>query len=224
MYEEYMLSIIDTSFQLPKGQYREEVHPKRHIVLHYTAGFSVNGALATWKKTPFRDGTAFIIGRDGVIYQVFDPRYWAVHIYRHFKGEDKRLYDFERQSIGIEIVNVAWLDEKGGVLHTYTKKPFCKIDETDRYVATPDGKGKWAAKKYWQSYTNEQYAAVEMLIRELSRDFQIPLNVPPPAGRIDPWTLEQLAGYTGVTTHCNYRKDKFDVGPAWDWERIGFGR
>jgi N-acetyl-anhydromuramyl-L-alanine amidase AmpD len=217
-----MLSIIDArTHTLPEGQYRREVHPKRHIVLHFTAGFSAGGALSTWKNTSWRDGTAFVLERDGTIYQAFDPRYWAVHIYRHKSGEPKEFYDFERQSIGIEIVNVGPLhvgksEGTKDALFTYTNKRHCDLAETDRYV-----RSSWKGRHYWQSFTYPQYESLRVLLRELERDFQIPVAAQPLGGRLDVWDTAALAGYRGVTTHCNYRKDKYDVGPAFEWEKAG---
>lgn len=216
-----MLATIKTTLQLPKGAYREVVFPKRHVVLHFTAGYNAGGALATWKRTPSRDGTAFIIDRDGSVYQVFDPRFWAVHIYRHQAGEDAALYELEKQSIGIEIVNLGPLTAGTGsknknVLYTYTGKKYCTLEETDRYIARD-----WKGKAYWQSYTMAQYDSLRVLLAELERDFQIPAKAHPLGERLAVWDTKALLGYRGVTTHCNYRRDKFDVGPAFDWQKAG---
>ncbi|MBE0645670.1 MAG: N-acetylmuramoyl-L-alanine amidase [Bacteroidetes bacterium] len=216
-----MLATINTNLQLPKGAYREAVFEKRHIVLHYTAGYNAAGALATWKKTPSRDGTAFIVDRDGQVYQVFDPRFWAVHIYRHQADENPAFYTLEKQSIGIEIVNLGPLtlgtgDKNKSVLYTYTGKKYCTLADTALYV-----QDTWKGKHYWQAYTNAQYEAVRTLCKELERDFQIPMNAAPLGDRLNVWDVKALTGYRGVTTHCNYRKDKFDVGPAFQWAKAG---
>lgn len=34
----------------------------------------------------------------------------------------------------------------------------------------------------------------------------------------DPHTFE---GYQGLATHANFRSDKWDIGPAFDWDRLG---
>ena len=26
--------------------------------------------------------------------------------------------------------------------------------------------------------------------------------------------------YTGISSHVNYRSDKFDIGPAFDWDKL----
>lgn len=216
-----MLATIKTTLQLPKGAYRDSVFEKRHIVLHHTAGYNAAGALATWKRSQSRDGTAFIVDRDGSIYQTFDPRYWAVHIYRHDSGENPDFYTLEKVSIGIEIVNLGPLSRGTGSknkdgLYTYTGKKYCTLSDTQLYVAE-----EWKGHKYWHAYTNAQYDAVRLLLRELERDFQIPMLAAPLGDRLAVWDTKALLGYRGITSHCNYRKDKTDLSPAWEWKRAG---
>jgi hypothetical protein len=33
--------------------------------------------------------------------------------------------------------------------------------------------------------------------------------------------LAHYAGFQGIAAHHNFRKDKWDVGPAFDWDRLG---
>lgn len=214
--------MIDTlKFTAAPGTFRDKIFEKKQICLHFTAGSTAAGCAASFRKSGA--GTAYIIDRDGKIYQWFDPRYWDSHIYRHKDGEDKRLYELEKATIGIEVVNIAYLvlgkgEKDKDVLYTYTKKPFCKLSDTDKYVQTT-----YRGQHYWQTFTEGQYAALRYLLPLLRDQFMIDFQAPAPKGypRLNAWDLDTLMGYRGLTTHANYRSDKYDIGPAFDWTRIG---
>jgi N-acetyl-anhydromuramyl-L-alanine amidase AmpD len=209
---------IDTiTYRAEKDGYHSDLHLKKKICLHFTAGFNARGAFSAFQQ--HKNGTAFIVDRDGKAYQYFDPKYWACHLYRHEHGEDKMLYDLEKDSIGIEIVNVAWLAPskkvKDNKLYTYTGKVFCDLDETDKYV-----KADYRGHFYWQSFTEQQYMAVREIVYAISQQANINIFNTPPGGRLSLWKLNDMWGYEGITTHANYRPDKFDIGPAWDWTKL----
>lgn len=211
---------------LDESEYYKQSFPKKQIVLHFTAGYSVPGAVSSFKRNKSRTATAFAIERNGTVFQLFDPRYWALHLYRHKAGdpEGKEKYDLERGTIGIEIVNIGPLDlgktdKDKNTLYTYTKKPYCSLDETSRYH-----QGTYRGKHFWQTYTHEQYESLSELLSMLYENFGIEPKSDPLAGALDYWPIEKMLEYNGVTTHGNYRRDKYDVGPAFEWARIGLQR
>jgi hypothetical protein len=51
------------------------------------------------------------VERDGTVFEVFDPRFWAFHL--GLAGTGGRV---DRRSIGIEIASEGWLEERGGEL------------------------------------------------------------------------------------------------------------
>ncbi len=214
--------MIDTlKFTAAPGTFRDQIFEKKQIVLHFTAGWNAAGCAASFRKSGA--GTAFIVDRDGKIYQWFDPRYWDSHLYRHEKGEDERLYKIEKQTIGIEVVNVAYFTlgkkaEDKNVLYTYTNKKYCTLDETDKYV-----QAEYRGRHYWQTFTEAQYASLRFLLGYLREQFMIDFQAPAPKGfpRLNRWDLDTLMSYRGLTTHANYRADKYDIGPAFDWTKIG---
>ena len=207
---------IDTqTHRAEKGAFRDKTFPKHQIVLHYTAGSSVSGCAASFRKSGA--GTAYILAPDGLIYEWFSPEYWDSHLYRHKTGERKELYHLEQTTIGIEIVNIGPLIDgikiKSGDpswLYTYTHKKWCLKTQFEKYV-----QWSWKRYDYWATYTMDQYHAVAELCRALGNRFGIPLvclNTD-----LTPIPIETLMNHTGITTHCNYRADKLDVGPAWDY-------
>lgn len=216
---------MDTeTFALSKDEYHHVTTTKRQICLHFTAGYSARGAYSSFVSNKGKTATAFVLERDGKVYQLFDPNYWALHIYRHKRGEDTRLYQIERQTIGIEIVNIGPLDlgkteEDKNVLYSWTGKRYCTLDETSKYIHET-----YRNKHYWQTFTAEQYHALKELVFDLSSAFNIPIMNDPLGGAIDYWPLDQMHPYYGLTTHGNYRRDKYDIGPAFDWTNLGMVR
>ena len=85
---------------LPAGQYFAEETKKIQIVLHHTVSAGTTNAVRDWfAQTAERVATAFVIGKDGSVLELFDPKHWAYHI---GKGSTSQ---HNKQSIGIEIVN-----------------------------------------------------------------------------------------------------------------------
>lgn len=211
--------VINTSkFRAPAEKWKKQRHEKKHICLHYTAGYTATRAYTAMdQKGGF---TAFIVDTNGEIYQLFDPAGWDTHIYRHKPGENPAFYQHEKESIGIEIVNLGWVypsKNKPNQLLTYTDKPYCTLDEREKYVVTTPYK----KHSYWTVFSQRQYDSVEWLVGVLSKEFMIPLHTAMPGDRIEKWDTDVLTGWRGITTHVNYRSDKYDIGAGFNWETIG---
>jgi N-acetyl-anhydromuramyl-L-alanine amidase AmpD len=210
-----------STFVLPPKEFAGDVIRKDLIVLHFTAGTTARSAFQTWRNDPQRVATAYLVDVDGTIYEVFPPQFWAAHL--GIKGS-KNAHD--KRSIGIEIANVGPLQpssEDPSALNWWPKKSkdapefttrFCGLDETDRYVATP-----YRGKSHFASYPDVQVDAVAALVRGLCEQFSIRKELPPEVRRFecDPPTF---ASYKGVCSHANFRTDKWDIGPAFPWERL----
>lgn len=217
--------MIDTeTLALPKGEYYNETTTKRQICLHFTAGHTAKGAYNTFLTGKGRVGTAFAVDRDGSVYQLFDPNCWALHLYRHKKGEDPKLYSIERMTIGIEIVNIGPLvlgkgEEDKNILYAWTKKPYCTLDDVEMYHQQT-----YRNMHYWAAFTPAQYVAVRDLVFDLSSSFNIPIMGDTPGPALEYWSLDKMYAFYGLTNHGNYRRDKYDIGPGFDWKRIGVNR
>lgn len=208
------LRIDRTSLVLAPSQYYPQITRKDLIVLHFTAGTTAHSAVNTWRATPEHVATAYVVDLDGTIYEVFPPEYWAYHL--GIKGGTP----LERRSIGIEIANVGPLElaqGNSGVLNWWPKQwgqKYCTRDESDRYV-----EASFRQKRFFAIYPGEQLEAVGRLVRHLCERFGIERRLPGSSARLecDP----AFAGYKGIATHVNFRPDKWDVGPAFDWDRMG---
>jgi N-acetyl-anhydromuramyl-L-alanine amidase AmpD len=216
------LEIDRTTLVLPAKQFIGETTAKEMVVLHFTAGTTARSAFDTWKNDEQRVATSYIVDIDGRIYELFPPRFWAAHL--GVKGTQNRL---DRKSIGIEIVNVGplapsaddpqvlnWWPPKTKGAPPFTTR-FCTRSETDRYVAA-----NFRDKGHFAAFPDVQVDAVGALVRELCRQFSIPLQLPSQAKRFV-CDVPAFDRYEGVCTHANFRQDKWDIGPAFDWDRLG---
>ena len=207
---------IDRSRRLPADQFVGEKQAKDLIVLHFTAGGSVEGAYQSWLSTQERVATAYLVDLDGHIYEVFDPTFWACHLgvaAAHNPG-----YRQDKRSIGIEIVNWGGLKlDPGEQLNCWPKQyrtRYCGANEKARYV----GKS-FRGIDYFAAFPEAQQAAVCRLTRSLCDQFAIPKQIPSDAQR-DRLDWSYYENYKGVASHQNFHAEKTDIGPAFDWERL----
>ncbi len=195
----------------PKQYYAIE-YPKDLIVLHFTAGRTAASAVNAWRANPDHVATAFVVDTDGGVYQTFDPRFWAYHLgIRGTSAHDKR-------SIGIEIANVGPLVRGDGNLNWWWndfRQPYCRIDERNCYV-----RASYRGKDYFAAFPPEQVRAVAALTLHLCERFGVSRVIPASEKRAE-FDPVFFAGFRGVATHANFRSDKWDIGPAFDWASLG---
>lgn len=179
------------------------------IVLHFTAGLSVSGAVNHWKTLKSGIGCPFIISKLGTIYSIFPSEKWAFHLGIRSKYGD--IHD--RRSIGIELVNPGPLRLKDDTMYWWPKNyttEYCKLTEYSKYVQRP-----WRGEQFFATFTDEQYASLNNLLHWLKVNFNIPLRA------LDfRATVEEAINWKGVASHHHFRADKFDIGPALDWSRL----
>jgi N-acetyl-anhydromuramyl-L-alanine amidase AmpD len=215
-------SIDRTRMSLSPSEFVPEITAKDLIVLHFTAGTTARSAFDTWRNDPRRIATSYIVDLDGSIYEVFPPSSWASHL-----GVSSPRSIQDRRSIGIEIANVGplqistddrrvlnWWPKRTAASPDFTTK-FCGLDETHRYVAA-DFRGK----SHFASYPDVQVDALSALVRMLCEQFSIPSTLPPLARRFT-CDVSAFSTYKGVCSHANFRQDKWDIGPAFPWDRLG---
>lgn len=201
------MKIIQENF--PETQYYKVANDKKIIVLHHTvSGNGIGGDINWWKQTPERVGTPFIIGRDGVITQIFDEKYWIHHLgiksflLRQF-GSTVSNDRLNQLSIGIELDSWGGLVKRSGKWYTDggTEIPLCNVQAYDKAY-----RGYYGFEKY----TALQLVALNELLQFLCNKWGIKKDYFP---EMFDFNAKAVKGYHGIWTHTSYRPDKSDCHP-----------
>jgi N-acetyl-anhydromuramyl-L-alanine amidase AmpD len=194
--------------RLSDDQFFQDVHPKKQIYLHHTAGgpSAVNVA-KFFNSQEGRVATAFVIGADGTIVQLFSSKHWAYHLGLKPEvfaenGVDYRSLD--KISIGIEICNYGPLAKRNGYFYNYVG------GKMDRSQIT-ELKSKYKGHIWWQRYTDEQIESTRQLLVYLCDTYGISKEYTDSIFNID---KRALKGENGVFTHNSVRYDKSDIYPC----------
>lgn len=188
--------------------FHETKTTKDMIVLHFTAGSSGATAASWFASRKDRVSTPYVVDTDGTIFELYDPAYWSFHL--GIKGT----HDHDKRSIGIEIANMGPLMLRDKTLCSWPnnfKQHYCEVTDTDRYV-----KSKFRGYEYYAAYTPAQFDSVKQLVAHLTEQFKISTAIPPEDKR-NQFDMNFFSSYAGIASHQNFRADKFDVGPAFDW-------
>lgn len=200
----------DTSF------YYEERNTKTQIVLHFTAGF-LKGDVAALSTQNNHVSTAFIIPRNGKILNMWSSAFWSYHLGSGAIGGNKAGC---KRTIAIEISNIGYLKKIGNHLVTVysDKDDYCELDE-DYYYTKLDT--PFRGQEYYATFSDKQYNSLISLLRYLTAEYDIPRAFLPEDKRYITGTESELPNFKGITSHVNYRTSgKWDIGPAFDWERV----
>jgi N-acetyl-anhydromuramyl-L-alanine amidase AmpD len=197
---------FNRSLRLPAGQWFSEEYPKRQIYLHHTVGGSAKSTVDWWIQDPSRIGTAYIVERDGTIFEVFPPGHWAYHI---GKGS---LDKHNRQSIGIEMASEGALINRDGKLYCFDGKKEFRGESVDLLQ-------EWRGYRYFDLYEEAQIISVCWLVRWLCEEFSIPKALIPFEDK-NIYRKELLDTFQGVLGHCNVREDKTDPNPSFNWKLL----
>ena len=190
-------------------------YPKSQIVLHFTEG-NLHGDLATLMKDDQHVSVPLVVARDGGIYRLFSPDYWAFNIGPNPIQDHKEV---SRKSVAIELSNYGPLKLKGNDLYNGYGDIYCTLDEKDAYIKLDKPWGNDGDfYVYFASFSDEQYDGLIILLRYLTAKYNIPRAFLPESVRYQP--TSQAVTFKGIVTHANYRKDKADIGPAFDWAKV----
>lgn len=201
-------------------------HPKERIVIHYTAG-QLRSDLGALTQNDKHISVAFVIARNGIIYQLFSSKFWSGHIGKGI-GNTNTGNAQDKVTIGIELSNYGYLTEKNGNLETYYSRQkdkngnpgpvdvYCSLADNAAYTKTS---APFRGQSYYSSYGDMQYDSLIILLRYLTAQYNIPRKFLPEAQRFA--ATEKVLQFKGIVTHINYRTDgKWDIGPGFDWKKV----
>lgn len=189
------MDIQKTDF--PDRCYYHLEYPKRMIVLHHTVSSNALSAVDTFRNNKAKIAVAYVIDKAGVIYELFNPHFWAYHI-----GSGST-YKHNQASIGIELVNEGGLKLSGNNYEWFFGKYKGEVFESD---------ASWRGYNYFAKYPEAQVLAAAELVKKLCSDFKIPADVLTNYC----YKPEYMEDYYGVLSHHNLRKDKSDVSLAFN--------
>lgn len=199
----------DQSFWYP------QLFEKKRIIGHFTAGY-IKGDMAALSKKNNHVSVPFVLARDGTIYKLFSSAMWSYSLGKGAAGGNEPM---GKSGVAFELTNVGYLREKNGMLLDPYGAVYCSMDDRDAYTTL--------AKPYrgytrFATFTDAQYKSTAVLLRYLSATYSIPLRLLPEDRRYD--VYRDVANWHGITTHVNYQPErygKWDIGPAFAWDRIG---
>jgi len=194
-------------YRLPENQYVPEKQTKTGIVLHHTVSRTAKSAYDWWLATDERVATAYLVEKDGTIYELFPADEWAWHL---GKGVGT---DNEKRTVGIEIVSEGGLQKVGDKYKSfYNPETGAGINHPEEWVV--DLGKTWRGYRYFDVYTKKQIQSVVNLVYMLSDTYKIPRKM-----HKDLWTYdESIKSFEGIFTHAQVRPDKTDVHPKFPLE------
>jgi len=202
---------IDRTMRLRAGlDYVATPHPKSLVVLHHTVGGSAASTFQYWMHDPRRVATAYLVERDGTVFEVFPPGMMAWHL--GVKGGD----ELERRSIGIELCSEGGLEVRNGHAYAFGTRDLGPVAQLGGRIEYHD----WRGFKCFDSYDPAQVDATIALVLDLCRRFSIPRLMPTPAECRGAGDLRRWYNYRGVLHHALLRPDKPDLHPGFPWERL----
>ena len=193
---------------LTNGQYLTSKEEKFSLFLHHTIGTNGISAWRWWNSTKTRVGTPYIIDRDAVIMECFDPSMWAFHL--GIKGDDNW---HEKHSVNIEMVSAGplhWVDKKFIFYPLWPNKMhFTIIPEEEVYSF----KKPWMGFEHWHLYNEDQLESLKWLIGKIALDFPS-IGIENNIDDIFTYNPKVVEDHMpGIWTHGTVREDKSDIFP-----------
>ena len=201
------MNINNTTLRLTDGCYFPEKIAKSLVLMHFTAGTTAKGAVDYWKILKNGISAPYVVDTDGTIYETYNPEFWSYHL--GFKGT----HAHDKRSVAIEVVNPGPLVLTGDTLYFWPKnfkEKYCMASETNRYVNSTLYRGY----SHFAAFTKAQMDVIPTLVQNICDRFKIPYEAIE-----DPLTFQPdyASRFNGIVSHSNFRADKYDVGPAFDW-------
>jgi len=192
----------------------KSISTKTKIVLHFTAGY-LGGDIATLTQPGNLVSVPFVIARSGHIYNLWPSNFWSYHLGPGASGGNTLM---SKTSIAIEISNIGPLIKKGDKMVTSysTFDIYCNYSENEYFEKINNYRGF----SHFAKFSPEQYLALRSLLKYLTWKYKIPYTILPKEKRYDVFTDSEALEFTGICTHVNFRSDKYDIGPAFDWNKI----
>jgi len=199
--------VINRLFRLPADQFFQESFIKRQIYIHHTVGGSAVSSFNYWLQQPERVGTAYLIDRDGTIYETFDPVYWCHHLgLKHARNKE-----LNQHSIGIEIASEGALQFHNQKLTAFDGKQVFRSGYVNNIH-------EWRGYQYFDSYEQAQIFSLYKLVKHLCEQHSVPKKCI--EQKLSTTYSEEFFDFNGILGHCNVRADKTDPHPRFRFDHL----
>lgn len=188
------------------SHFYKEKTKKTAITIHATAGI-LPADIGTLGQKNKKMSTHFVIGRNGIIYQLFDTDFWSYHLGSGASGGNTPM---SKKTVSIELSNLCPLKKVGIKLVDIYGKDYCLLSDTDAYI-----EAKYRAYDYWATYTPKQIGSLAILVDAICEKHSITKKFL--SDQME-WKLGEPAAT--IWGHQNVRKDKIDPGPAFDFNDL----
>lgn len=199
---------------LPDDEYYKEETNKTIITLHHTAGaHNPFNSISGWDlDTQGKVATAYLMGGrsttngddtyNGKIIRAFDDKYWAHHLGIKHKENLK----LNKQSVGLEICNYGPITPRNGIFLNYVGR---EVPESDVIKLDQPFRGY----TYYHRYTDEQLAETKKWIEYIANKHSIDIERKIYNREWFEFNAKYLTTPNKLTTHSQFRSDKFDLSP-----------
>jgi len=156
----------------------------------------LKGDLATLCKNDEHMSVAYVVARNGAVYELFNPKYWSYHLGKGSVGGNEVC---SKRSIGIELSNIGPLSKSGDDFITAYGDKYCGVADTTSYtkLATP-----YRGNEYFATFTDKQYESLNLLLEYLCTEFSIPKTLLP--------VLEFVLSFHSASEGCRYERKQYE--------------
>ena len=207
------------------NRFRAQVHDpdqKKGICLHYTVGRipsdlpTLTGEgdtlIAQYVSVPF------LICHAGYIYQLSNP---DTDLSWHLDSPIESGF-WHNQIIGIELSNLGTDIRPSHIPENFHQRHLLDLQE--------QGLGLFRNERFFERFTDAQYNSLRLLIKAICRRYP-QIRFEPLAegvrlnffGQHEHWGINdpnRLRRWRGISSHVNWSLTKWDIGPAFDWDRL----
>lgn len=189
-------------YKLSTNNYIETETVKKRIVIGNSFSINMNHYIGWTKRMNgrYKRTANYTVKLDGTIHEHFSPKYYSNYL------NDAKL---DSSTISIVLENEGWLSKdliNENVYIDYVGNIYNRGEVVEK---------RWRNFKYWAPYTNEQMESLVSLVKNLSVEYNIPLNI------VSHNTgFKDANKYEGVLYRSNFEKYYTDISPTWDFEEF----
>lgn len=185
----------------PSPNHNRNHQSRECIVLHYTAGYTLESAVSTFLSPTAKASAHFVVGTDGAIVQMVNGNDTAWHSgYGVYRGGGQ----VNQRAIGIEIVNPGYhFRSTGGQILNWERKPIPE-HRLAPFPGMLEARDPWvgSATTLWPLFPEVQLQAVEKLLGACLAAYP---------------SITDIVGHRDVDSA---RRLKVDPGPAFPMLRM----